>query len=98
MPRRRGEGEKGKKNHSQMKLSKHTLCVCVTVDPGAKARENQGLADLESIVLWTHCVLGTWPQILNALAHSALKQLCNEGIHVATSKVDYSIYSCYLIC
>lgn len=81
-----------------MKLSKHTLCVCVTEDPAAKARESQGLPDLESTVLRTYCVLGTWPRILNALAHSVLKQLCKEGVHVATSEVDYSVYSCYLIC
>ena len=43
-----------------MKLSKHTLGVCVTEDPWAKARESQGLPDLEIIVPWTHCVLGTW--------------------------------------
>ena len=76
----------------------NTHCVCVTEDSWAKARESQGLPDLEIIVLWTYCVLGTWPWILNTLAPSILKQLCKEGVHVATSEADYSIYSCYLIC
>lgn len=81
-----------------MKLSKYTLGVCVTEDLWAKARESQGLPDLEIIVPWTYCVLGTWSWMLNASAPSVLNQLCKEGVHVASSGVDCSIYSCYLTC